>query len=54
LTSVTNYNDGFMDRSIALDFHRDAERVQKGLYQNMIDAKQKGIGNTRADSKTSL
>ena len=43
-----------MDQSIVLDFHRDAERVQKGLYQNMTDAKQKGIGNDRADSKSSL
>ena len=40
-----------MDQSIVLDFHRDVERVQKGLYQNMTDAKQKGIGNDRADSK---
>jgi len=28
-----------MNQSILLDFHKDAERVQKGLYQNMIDAK---------------
>jgi len=35
-----------------VDFHRDAERVQKGLYQNMIDAKQKGVGNDRGYSKT--
>jgi hypothetical protein len=37
---VIEYNDGFMNQSIVLDFHKDAERVQKGLYQNMIDAKQ--------------
>ena len=43
-----------MDQYIVLDFHRDAEGVQKGLYQNTIDAKQKGIGNDRADSKPSL
>jgi hypothetical protein len=28
-----------MDQVIVLDFHKDAERVQTGLYQNMIDAK---------------
>jgi len=37
--TVIEYNDGFMNQSILLDFHKDAERVQKGLYQNMIDAK---------------
>jgi hypothetical protein len=36
--TVIDYNDGFMDQSIVLDFHRDAEGIQKGLYQNMIDA----------------
>jgi hypothetical protein len=38
--TVIDYNDGFMDQSVVLDFHRDAEDIQKGLYQNMIDAKQ--------------
>jgi hypothetical protein len=37
--TVINYNDGFMDQVVVLDFHKDAERVQTGLYQNMIDAK---------------
>lgn len=37
--TVIEYNDGFMDQSILLDFHKDAEKIQKGLYQNMIDAK---------------
>jgi hypothetical protein len=37
--TVINYNDGYMDQVIVLDFHKDVERVQTGLYQNMIDTK---------------
>jgi hypothetical protein len=36
---VISYNDGFMDQEVVLDFHRDAEDVQTGLYKNMIAAK---------------
>jgi len=37
--TVIDYNDGFKDQSVVIDFHLDAENVQRSLYHNMIEAK---------------
>jgi hypothetical protein len=44
-----DYNDRFMDQSV-LDFHKDAGWVEKGLYQNIIDAK-KSSGKIKMNEK---
>lgn len=37
--TVISYNDGFMEQDVVLDFHKEAENVQIGLYDNMINAR---------------
>jgi hypothetical protein len=50
--TVIEYFDGIQDQTILIDFHRSAEKVQKGLYQNMIDARKKKEGKTAEEVKT--
>jgi len=42
--TVIEYNDGFMDQTVVIDFRNNAENVQTGLYKNMIDAKDRANG----------
>jgi hypothetical protein len=39
--SVIEYNDGIQDLNVILDFHKEANKAQKIIYHNMIEARKK-------------
>jgi len=39
--TVIEYNDGIQDLTVILDFHKEADKVQKIIYHNMIEARKK-------------
>ena len=39
--TVIDYNDGIQDQSVILDFHKEADKAQKIIYHNMLEAKEK-------------
>lgn len=37
--TVIEYNDGIQDLTVILDFHKEATKAQKIIYQNMIEVR---------------
>ena len=46
--TVIQYNDGIQDQTIILDFHKEASKAQKIIYQQMVEARrnQKAIADS--------
>jgi hypothetical protein len=42
--TVISYNDGIQEQNVILDFHKEADKAQKLIYQNMVAAKWKESG----------
>jgi hypothetical protein len=38
---IIQYNDGIQDQNVILDFHKQADKAQKIIYHNMIEARKK-------------
>ena len=51
--TVIEYNDGIQDQTIILDFHKEANKAQKIIYNQMAGArlKQKGLTELEAESE---
>jgi hypothetical protein len=39
--TVIEYNDGIQDQNVILDFHKEADKAQKIIYNNMVEARNK-------------
>jgi hypothetical protein len=51
--TVIEYNDGIQDQTVILDFHKEAGKAQKIIYNQMAGArlKQKGLTELKAESE---
>ena len=51
--TVIEYNDGIQDQTVILDFHKEANKAQKIIYNQMAGArlKQKGLTELKAESE---
>ena len=51
--TVIEYNDGIQDQTVILDFHKEANKAQKIIYNQMAGArlKQKGLTELEAENE---
>jgi hypothetical protein len=49
--TVIEYNDGIQDQTVILDFHKEANKTQKIIYNQMAGARQKQKALTEREQK---
>jgi hypothetical protein len=49
--TVIEYNDGIQDQTVILDFHKEANKAQRIIYNQMAGARQKQKGLTESEQK---